>query len=493
MDHLREALSSIRRDMAHAARSLVKERAFTLVCVISLGIGMGAVVALATFNRALSAPARGIDPDGLTEILVLPVGPLRAKAGVWALERWSYPDYRALRDANTGLAITGWTMEFSEVGSRTPDDKAPVRVPALYVSANYFSTFGVSLARGPGFDPAIDDAASAEPRVVLSDDFWRTRMASDPDAVGKSVTIDGVPHVVVGIAPEDFRGHFHIFQAPGSLLFIPLERHPRLKENPGLRDDRAVDWVRIHGRLRPDVDIAQANALVSAVVSGLARRYPTTNEFKAATVEPNFSLGAAERPQSRQAFSIILGLAGSVLLIVCLNISGMMLVRGVSRERELCIRAALGAGRRRLLQHLFFEAVLLAFAGGALSAFVLFGIPAIAGWWIGVPIPPEVDLDAVGVAISSGLCPAGERAVRIVAGRSLQPSQPGSRAERGCRRRRAPDDSYPSCRRDGSDRRRRTVSRDKRRDARSSADRRFWLSHRWPGGRPPAGTRQPGS
>ena len=193
----------------------------------------------------------------------------------------------------------------------------------------------MSLARGPGFDPAIDDAPSAEPRVVLSHDFWQSRVASDPDIIGKSVTIDGVPHTVVGIAPDDFRGHFHFFQAPGSLLFIPLERHPRLRANPNLRDDRTVDWVRIHGRLDPGVDITQANALVSATVSGLAQRYPASNEFKAATVEPYYSLGAAGRPESRRVFSVILGLAGAVLLIVCLNISGMMLVRGANREREL--------------------------------------------------------------------------------------------------------------------------------------------------------------
>ena len=190
-------------------------------------------------------------PNGLTELLVLPLGPLRAKAGVWALEQWSYPDYQALRDTDTGMAITGWIRESSQSGEQTPDEAAPPRVTTLYVSANYFSTFGVSLARGPGFDPAIDDAPSAEPRVVLSDDFWRSRVASDPDIVGKSVTIDGVPHTVVGITPDDFRGHFHFFQAPGSLLFIPLERHPRLRANPNLRDDRTVDWVRIHGRLDP--------------------------------------------------------------------------------------------------------------------------------------------------------------------------------------------------------------------------------------------------
>jgi predicted permease len=400
-----EALHSIRRDLAHAVRSLAKERAFALVCVISLGIGMGALVGLVTFTRMIVAPARVIDTNGLTELLVLPLGPLRAKAGEWALEQWSYPDYQALRDADIGTAITGWTRESSQFGAETPDEKsAPPRVPTLYVSANYFRTFGVSLVRGPGFDPAIDDAPAAEPRVVLSHGFWQSRVASDPEIIGKALTIDGVLHTVVGIAPDDFRGHFHFFQAPSSLLFIPLERHPRLRANPNLRDDRTVDWVRIHGRLEPGVDITRANAMVSATVAGLARGYPASNEFKAATLEPYYSHGAAAWPGSRRVISVLLSLAGAVLVIVCLNISGMMMVRGANRERELSIRAALGADRRRLIQQLFFEAVLIAFAGGALSAFVLFGMPAIVGWWIGAPVPQELDFDTVGMAISSGLC-----------------------------------------------------------------------------------------
>ena len=397
-------LRSLRRDLSHAARSLARDRGFTLVCIVSLGIGMGALVALATFTRMLAAPARGVDTTGLVELLVLPHGPLRSRAGVWALEAWSYPDYQALRDSTAGMAITGWTMESSQFGQPAADAAAPPRVSALYVSANYFSTLGVSLARGPGFDPAIDDAPAAEPRVVLSHDFWRSRMSADPGIVGQSVTIDGRPHTVVGIAPEEFRGHFHFFQAPGSLLFIPLERHPRLRDNPNLRNDRTADWVRIHGRLAPGVDIRQANALVSATVTGLAQRYPASNEFKAATVEPYASMGAAGRPESRRVIGIMLSLVGAVLLVVCLNISGMMMVRAASRERELSIRAAVGADRRRLIQHLFFEAILLAFASGALSAFVLFGIPAIAGWYLGAPVPREIDFDATGVAISTALC-----------------------------------------------------------------------------------------
>ena len=405
MPSVYQLLDSTRRDMLHAARSLAKDRVFTLVCVISLGIGMGAVVALSTFGRAILSPARVIDTNGLTEVLVLPLGPLRAKAGVWALEQWSYPDYRALRDTDTGMAITGWTMDTSEIGTRTPgEDAALPRVSVLYVSSNYFSTFGVPLVRGAGFDPAIDDALTGEPRVILSDGFWRNRMNADPDIIGKSVTVDGVPHTVVGITPEEFRGHFHFFTAPASLLFVPLERHPRLRANANLRDDRTVDWVHIHGRLNAGVDMTRANGLVSAAVAGLAQRYPATNQHKSATVEPYASLGAAGLPQSRQVLSVLLGLAGAVLLIVCVNISGMMLVRGTSRERELSIRAALGAARQSLIQHLFFEALLLAMIGAAISGFVLFGVPAIGAWWIGVPVPQEIDLDPAGLAIATGLC-----------------------------------------------------------------------------------------
>jgi len=377
----------MRRDLAHAARALARDRLFSLVCVVSLGIGMGAFIALATFTRGIMAPARGIDTNGLVEVLVLPLGPLRAKAGYWALQDWSYPDYQSLREADTGVAVTGWALASNEVGDRTSDEEALPRVATLYVSANYFTTFGVVLARGPGFESAIDDAPSAEPRVVLSHGFWQIRAGADPDIIGKSVTIDGVPHVVVGIAPHDFSGHFHFFEAPSTPLFLPLEQHPRLRTNPDLRYDRAVDWVRIHGRLDPGVSIAQGNAAVSATMAGLARQYPATNEFKSATVEAYYSQDAVDWPTARLAVGGMLGLAGLVLLLVCLNISGMMLVRGLRRERELGIRAALGASRRRQLQYLFFEAVLLACLGGGLSAFVLFGLPAAAGWWLDAPVP----------------------------------------------------------------------------------------------------------
>ena len=393
-------------DMFHAARSLAKTRSFTIVVVASLGIGMGTFVGLVTFIRAMTSPVRGVNPDGLVELLVTPTGPLKARAGDWAIEQWSYPDFIELREADTGMDLTGWAI--GESHHQRAEGTTPVAVPTMFVSANYFSTIGVSLARGPGFDPAgadaRSDAPSAQPRVIVGHDFWRNVLGSDSDIIGKTITLDGVPHVVVGIASPGYSGHLDADFAPGVHLFAPLGRHPRFRNDKSLPFNRDIDWVRIYGRLSAGVSIAQANSAVSAIVTGLAERYPSSNEFKASTVEPYYVRGARIRPQNVRARFWLLSLSGMVLLIVCLNICGMMLVRGATRERELSIREALGAGRRRLIQYLLSEAILLAFMGGALSAFVLFGIPALVAWRLGVPVPAEIDLDAVGVVVSAGLC-----------------------------------------------------------------------------------------
>lgn len=396
-------LQSIRRDLIHALRSLAKEKTFTLVCIISLGIGMGAVVGFSTFTRAMASPAPGINPAGLTEVLLLPEGPLREKAGVWALDEWSYPDYQAIREANTGLDIIGWAQGDSDYGDPVSDQKAPpARVATMYVTSNYVRTLGVTLSRGTGFD-ANDDSPSAEPRVIVNHDFWKSRLNSDPDIIGKSIKINGALHTVVGVTAENYHGHFHFLQSPGSLILIPFEQHPRLKEKPGLRDDRTAEWVHIYGKLQPGVDITQARARVSAVATGLAARFRSTNEYKAATVEPYFPIGAKGRPNFRTVLSVIFGLMGVVLLIVCVNISGMMMVRGTTRERELSIRSALGADRRTLIQHLFFEAIVIAFMAGGLSTLVLFGIPAIGAWYLGIPVPPVVAFDVTNAVIAAGM------------------------------------------------------------------------------------------
>jgi hypothetical protein len=392
-------LGALGRDMVHAVRSLMKARAFTLVCVVSLGIGMGTVIGILMLMRELGSPPgimSNINTENLVELLVRPQGQLRAQRGD-ADEVWSYPDFTDLRAADTGMTISGWSVAQSVVRLPAAGTR---RVSIMYVSANYFNAVGVALARGTGFDASIDDVA-AQPVVIVRYDFWKNRLGSDPDILGKTITVNRVAHVVVGIAPDWFWGHLWDEEAD---LWVPLRQHPRLQADESLRFNRDIDWVRIHGRLSPGVSVEQANAAVSAIMSGLAERYPASNEFKGASVESYHPQGATDRSDFKQLQAMILGIAGMVLLVVCLNISGMMLVRSAMRERELSIRQAIGAGRGQLIRYLLCEAIVLAALAGFLaSAVVLGGVQAIFTWGLGT-VPPVMKADAWMLTMCVALC-----------------------------------------------------------------------------------------
>ncbi len=381
--------TGIWRDLVQAGRSLAGARTFTFVCVVSLGIGMAPVIAVSYGMRIFTTPPPGVDPEGLVEIVTTPVGPRRASIA------WSYPDFMDLRGADTGVSLIGWVHGQSQVTL----DAAGAKVPAatMYVSHDYFR-IGVALARGPGFQ------ATTEPVVILGHAFWQNRLNADDDVVGKTLDLDGIQHVVVGVAPDPFEGHLAL---QGRELFVPLERYPTSMANDDARFDRSNEWVHLHGRLSPGVSLEQASAAVAAVTSQLARQYPATNELRAGIVEPYHALGI-----DRAEFTIIravwLTMAGMVLLVVSLNVSGMVQVRSAIRERELSIRQAIGATRGRLVQHLLAEAVVLAALGATLASLVLFNLPPLLSWWMGEPIPPHfreaLRIDLSMVAICVGLC-----------------------------------------------------------------------------------------
>jgi ABC-type antimicrobial peptide transport system permease subunit len=253
----------------------------------------------------------------------------------------------------------------------------------MYVSADYFETIGVRMARGPGFDSANPQGLTG-PSVILGYKLWRDDLGSDPEIIGKTVRFDDVPYVVVGVAAEQFQGHLS-FQ--GKQLFVPLERYPLLMTDSNARLDRGKEWLHINGRLSPGVSIAQASAAVAGITSQLAKEYPATNEFKAGIVERYDTLA---RSQFRVAEVVALTLTGAVLLVVCLNLSGMMQVRSAMRERELSIRQAIGASRLRLARYLLAEAVMLAAIGGTLASLVLFNAPSALSRLSGEPIPVDV-------------------------------------------------------------------------------------------------------
>ena len=399
-------LADLLRDLTHAVRALSKARAFTFVCVVSLGIGMAPVIAIPYVSRLTELTPPGVNTEELVQLVTTSVGPHRQT------EQWSYPDYVDLRDANTGATLIGWVGAQGITVQATGASK--MRASTMFVPANYFKTLGVALARGAGFDPSADDPLSAEPVVILNYTFWQNRLSADPDIVGKMLTMDGIPHVVVGVAPDQCGGHLGL---GGWDLFVPLERHPRLLARTAadpaddiatFRADRSKEWLNLHGRLSPGVSVQQASAAVAAVTAQLAKAHPATNEFKAGIAGAYDPLGILVRPQLRILQTVGLTLTGMVLLVVSLNISGMMQVRGAMRERELSIRQAIGAGRLRLAQYLLSESIVLACAGGALASIVLFNIPSLLPWLTDDPIPPQIleglRVDLRMVAICFGLC-----------------------------------------------------------------------------------------
>lgn len=375
--------TSLWNDLKHAARSLTRARAFLFVCVVSLGIGMVPVIAIPYVSRIFTIPPRGVDTDRLVEVLTTRVGRREAT------DNWSYPDYADLRDANTGMSLVGWTFGESET------HEGPLR--AMFVSTNYFQTIGVTLARGSGF------RAADEPAVILGYRHWQNQFDSDPGIIGTSLILDDVPHVVVGIAPERFVGHT-AFNG-GVAVFLPLERHPRFRS---AGTDRNTEWVLIHGRLMPGVTVAQASAAVAAVTSSLARQYPSTNENRAGIAAPYSVLGRLASTRVVVLQAIALTLTGMVLLVVCLNISGMVQVRSAMRERELSIRQAVGATRRQLIQYLLSEAIIVAALGAILASVVLFNLPSLLPLLTDGHIPPEayeaLRVNLPTVAACAGVC-----------------------------------------------------------------------------------------
>jgi predicted permease len=377
-------------DLVYAARSLAKARAFTFVCIVSLGIGMAPVIAVPYLARIPRTPPPGVNTDGLVEIITT------ANGSRPATNSWSYPDFLDLRNSDTGIVIFAWATAPSEI--KLPGGLKMALWP-MYVSADYFKTIGVPLARGPGFEGQTDAV------VILGYRFWQNHLSSDPEIIGKTLKLDNVPYVVVGIAPDQFQGHLGL---QGRELFVPLERYPLLLPDSNVRFDRGKDWLHMHGRLTQGVSVAQASSAVAGITAQLARNYPATNELKAGIVEAYDPLGVLDRSQFRVLEAVGLTLTGAVLLVVCLNISGIMQVRSAMRERELSIRQAIGATRLRLARHLLAEAVLLAAAGGTLASLVLFNAPRVVSRLSGQPIPVPLQdalkLDLSMVAICIELC-----------------------------------------------------------------------------------------
>ena len=345
-------------DVAFGFRSLRRARGFAATVILTLALGIGANTAMFTVLRGtLLRPLPNRDAGQLVYV--------RQSAQAVGQERstgFSVPEVTDFRAASKTLsAIAEYSaMPFTLVGG----DGEPVRVRTGIVSGNYFDVMGLEPVLGRLTTPR-DDGAAAAPVAVLSHPFWMERYGGDPAVVGRTVRINDKVSTVVGVAqpaphyPEPTDVFVNMVTSPHHLsATMVTERTHRMTE--------------VFGRLAPDATVERARDELGRIASAMYRDHPEAYE-KAAhfaiTVSP---LRRAVNERASLTFSLLMGAAAFVLLIACANVANLTLMRGVGREREMLVRAALGAGRGRLRRLLMAENLILALAGGALGVLVAF-------------------------------------------------------------------------------------------------------------------------
>jgi putative ABC transport system permease protein len=338
------------RDLEYAIRSLSRSRTFALVAIASLGIGIGADTAAfslvdAVVWRPLPFPA----PEQLVDVHEWSASKLCAGCEV-GTSRATYADWRA---SAKGVRSMG---AYAEAGMALAANGTVERVGGALVTASFFTTLGMQPRLGRFFT-ADEDRAGGAPVVVISNDLWMSRFASDSAILGRSVRVNGVPRTVIGVMPREFR--FPEFAS----IWTPLEQQPGRPE----RDDRGIGVV---ARLNSEDDLANAKAEFATLAANIAREHPQTNGEWTAQVTP---LREDLAGQESRLFVLLLGAVTLVLVIVCANLAGLSLARGSARRRELAIRLALGASRGTVVRLLLVESALLAVVGGAVGVLL--------AWW----------------------------------------------------------------------------------------------------------------
>lgn len=361
MNHLRQAF-----------RQLLKNPGFACVAVAILAIGIGANSAMFTLiNASLLRPMLAHEPERMVGVYSEDI----TAPNTWrTFSHPNFQDVRGLRDVFTDV----FAMQPDQVGV-TQGDTTQKRF-AMNVSANYFSVFGVPLQLGRPFTE--EEETTTSPVVIVSDRWWRRNGAS-AGYLGQSVTIQGRPHTVIGVTAKGFGGTVPTF-APD--FFFPLSRilAPGADGRNPIRD-RGHNSLMLVGRLQPGVDQDQANALLQVASTRLATAYPEQNGNQRLRVAPLPKMSISVQPvddlrRFGAVTALLFGLSGCVLLVACFNLANMLLARGVARRKEMAVRVALGADRRRLLGQLLTEGLLLAVLGSVLGLVLAV---ALSNWLVG--------------------------------------------------------------------------------------------------------------
>jgi putative ABC transport system permease protein len=380
------------KDIRYAIRALWKKPGFSAVVLLTLALGTGVTTVMFTVvNSVMLKPLPYEKPDRL---VILNEETIKVTSPIWG-NRWAfaYPNFLDLERESRYLSLAAWRYNGGLVSQHGDAEY----VDGFQISSNLFSVLGVPLQQGRAF-LSEEDRRGAAPAIIVSHGLWKRMFAGSPGTVGQSLSLDGKPFTIVGIAPAGFR-----LNQDDADVFTPLGQDP----SPNMLNRDRHPGIAVVGRLHPGVKLAEAQSELSLIGHQLADQYPELNKERTFVAQPL-------RPEVGDVgptLWLLLGAVGLVLLIACANVASLLLARSVSRERELALRAALGASRGRLVRQSLTESMVLGLSGGLLGVWIAAaGIrPFLALWPGDLPRAAEVGLDgrvllfAITVSLLSGV------------------------------------------------------------------------------------------
>jgi predicted permease len=347
-------MATLWQDVRYALRMLAKSPMLTVIVILTLALGIGANTAIfGLVNGILLRPLPVKSPE---QIMMLAGEVQGDTLGIFQLSYSQLVDLRKQSDAFSDVFASQVNL-----GGLSYEGKANQFVYS-WVTGNYFSGLGVRPALGRLFLPAEGEAGGKDPYIVLGYDFWQKRYGGDPAVVGKQALIDGQEATIIGVTPKGFQGTQFALNLDG---YVPLNMMPA-QDAATFWSDRSARSLIVLARLRPGVNPQQAQSSLNVVTARLAEQYPATDNGITVRVVPERLARPSPFAKNIVPFiaGVFLALAALVLLLACMNVANILLVRATMRQREMAIRAAMGASRGRLIRQLLTESIMLSLFGG---------------------------------------------------------------------------------------------------------------------------------